>query len=109
MDPSRNQKFDGGRYQGSHGGHWDRSEEKVTKTHRDRTMGTARYSVADEMVTLVEKMETTMEVDVREGGMVTTPPPPPPSNVLSTPTYLLPGSSDRRPAFSARLVGGGVY
>ena len=49
--------------------------DTVPETQRDRTMGTARYSVADEMVTLVEKMETTMEVDVREGGMVTTPTP----------------------------------
>ena len=49
--------------------------ETVAETRRERTTGTERDLVADEVVTLVGEMEITAEEEVREGGMVTTPTP----------------------------------
>ena len=76
MDPSRKRKFDGDGDWGSHGGHWDRSGEKVQETQRDITTGTAQYSVADEVATLVEYTGKAEEAAVCEGEMVQTPNPP---------------------------------
>ena len=50
--------------------------EMVPETWRDRTTGTARDLVVEEVVTLVGDMEITAEVEVREGEMVTKPPTP---------------------------------
>ena len=49
--------------------------ETAPETQRDRTTGTTRYLVADEVVNLVREMEITTEAEVREGEMVTTPTP----------------------------------
>ena len=43
--------------------------EAVPENRRDRTTGTARYLVAEILVTLVEDMEITAEAELREGGM----------------------------------------
>ena len=75
MNRYQKQKFDGSGYQGSHGGHWDRSGVKVKETHRDSTTVTARDSVADEVVTQGEETGTSAEAAVREGVMVQTPTP----------------------------------
>ena len=45
----------------------------VPEPRRDRTAGTARDLVADEVITLVGEMEITAEADVSKGEMVTTP------------------------------------
>ena len=50
--------------------------ETVPETQRDRTTGTARDLLADEVVTLVGEMKITAEAEVREGVMVSTPTPP---------------------------------
>ena len=50
--------------------------DTVPETHRDITMVTAQYSVADDVVTLVEETEITVEAEVHKGEMVTTPTPP---------------------------------
>ena len=54
-----------------------RAGETVQETQGGRTTGTARDLVADEVVTLVEEMEITMEAEVHQGAMVTTQTPPP--------------------------------
>ena len=64
MEPSRKRTFNGGGDQGSHGGHWERSGGKGTRNSRDRTTGMAWDLVAEKVVTLVEEMEITAEVEV---------------------------------------------
>ena len=45
----------------------------VPEPWRDRTTGTARDFVADEVITLVVEMEITAEAEVHEGGVATKP------------------------------------
>ena len=51
--------------------------ETVLETWRDKIKGPVQDLVVDEVVTLVEEMEITMEAEVHQGAMATTQTPPP--------------------------------
>ena len=72
MDTYQKQKVDGGRDQGPHGGHWDRSGSNVQRKLEGQHNGTAQDWVAE--VVEVETV-TTAEAAVRKGAMVQTPTP----------------------------------